>query len=287
MPRIAVIGDVAGHLEELRAELRRLGADPDGGRLPADLTVVQVGDLVHRGPASDEVVTLVDRFLTADPDRWIQLVGNHEAQYLAEPAFEWPERVDARSRATLRRWWADGLMRAATWVAAGTEQLLITHSGITHGFWAETLGGPSTAERTAGILNSFAGAHDDVLFRAGVMLRGRGWGSGSGRRTTEPGPIWACAGTELTPSWLDRGMPFSQAHGHDSVYDWSRRGFRAPREVAELTTVDEQAKHEVTALSGGRIVGVDPGHGGSPRRPWRAWVLEDQAEPGVGGSGSL
>jgi hypothetical protein len=44
-----VIGDIGGHLSELRTELVRLGAGPDGW-LPDDLIVVQVGDLIHRGP---------------------------------------------------------------------------------------------------------------------------------------------------------------------------------------------------------------------------------------------
>jgi hypothetical protein len=45
-----VIGDVAGHLDKLRTELRRLGADGGTGRLPGDQTIILVGDLVHRGP---------------------------------------------------------------------------------------------------------------------------------------------------------------------------------------------------------------------------------------------
>ena len=63
-----MIGDVGGHLAELRRELVRLGADPETGELPADLTIVQVGDLVHRGPGLAGVVGLVDRHLRADPD---------------------------------------------------------------------------------------------------------------------------------------------------------------------------------------------------------------------------
>jgi hypothetical protein len=80
--RVAVIGDIAGHLDELRTELRRLGADGATGWLPGDLTIIQVGDLVHRGPASDAVVALVDGYLTRQPMQWVQLVGNHEAHYL-------------------------------------------------------------------------------------------------------------------------------------------------------------------------------------------------------------
>ena len=57
--RVAVIGDVGGHVEELRRELRALGAS-ETGVLPDDLVVIQVGDLVHRGPDSEAVVRLVN-----------------------------------------------------------------------------------------------------------------------------------------------------------------------------------------------------------------------------------
>ena len=50
--RVAVIGDVAGHLDELQTELVRLGADGATLELPAGLQVIQVGDLIHRGPDS-------------------------------------------------------------------------------------------------------------------------------------------------------------------------------------------------------------------------------------------
>jgi hypothetical protein len=66
--RVAVIGDIGGHLNELRTELVRLGAGQDG-RLPDDLIVVQVGDLIHRGPDSDGVVALVDRYLRTQPSQ--------------------------------------------------------------------------------------------------------------------------------------------------------------------------------------------------------------------------
>jgi hypothetical protein len=291
--RVAVIGDVAGHLDELRAELRRLGADGSTGRLPADLTVIQVGDLVHRGPASDAVVALVDGYLTDQPTQWVQLVGNHEAQYLRDPVFDWPERISARARNTLRRWWACGQMRAATWVCDesrdgsrdDTESFLITHAGITADFWRGTLGGPSTAERAATTINAMIGADDGALFRAGAMLSGR-------RRAGGAGPMWAATAAELLPGWLDTPLPFSQVHGHDSIFDWRRRCFRAgdgqADDLVRLTVLDEDAKHETTVFAGGRIIGVDPGHGSQPRRPWRGWEIRTrpaQALPGFGGSG--
>ncbi len=277
--RVAVIGDIAGHLDELRTELRRLGADSGTGRLPDDLTVVQVGDLVHRGPASDAVVALVDGYLTDQPTQWVQLVGNHEAQYLRDPVFTWPERISDRSSETLRRWWSAGQMRVATWVRADAETFLITHAGLTADFWRGPLAAPSTAEQAAITLNSMIGANDRALFRTGMKLHGR-------RRTPRAGPVWAATATELLPGWTTTTLPFSQVHGHDSIFDWQRRRFRAADDLARLTVVDEDAKHETTVLAAGRIIGIDPGHGSLPRRPWRAWEMRRaQALPGVGGSG--
>ena len=66
--RVAVIGDVGGHLAELRRELVRLGADEETGELPDDLTIVQVGDLVHRGPDSAGVVSSSTVICADDPD---------------------------------------------------------------------------------------------------------------------------------------------------------------------------------------------------------------------------
>ena len=272
--RVAVIGDISGHLDELRTELRRLGADRVTGRLPADLTVVQVGDLVHRGPDSDAVVAMVDGYLTDQPAQWIQLVGNHEAHYLRDPVFHWPERISARSRATLRRWWANGQMRVATWVRDDSESFLITHAGVTAGFWRTALTVTSSAEQATNMLNSLIGANDGALFRAGTMLRGR-------RSARSVGPVWAATATELLPSWLATTLPFSQIHGHDSIFDWQRRRFRAAAadELARLTLLDEEAKHETTVLTGGRIIGIDPCHGHQPRRPWRAWEIRTRARP--------
>ncbi|WFE98601.1 metallophosphoesterase [Micromonospora sp. WMMD964] len=43
--------------------------------------VIQVGDLIDRGPDSAGVLAFVWQRL-ADSRRWIQLIGNHESQYL-------------------------------------------------------------------------------------------------------------------------------------------------------------------------------------------------------------
>jgi hypothetical protein len=269
-PRVAVIGDVAGHPDALRAELVRLGADPATLALPDDLTVVQVGDLVHRGPDSPAVIALVDGYLTRQPGRWVQLVGNHEAQYLREPAFRWPEVLPEPSARTLRDWWRSGAMRAAAAVSAGEVQLLVTHAGLTEGFWRLALGSPASAVLAARALNSFIGTHEDVLLSAGQML-------GGGDANYVAGPVWASAGAEVIPSWLDSGarLPFDLVHGHSSVADWRRRRFTVEQRIGELMSVDDARAHTTATLPGGRIVGVDPGHSRRPHHPWEAFVLDE------------
>ncbi|GAA3624947.1 metallophosphoesterase [Microlunatus ginsengisoli] len=268
--RFAVIGDVGGQRDALRGELARLGADPETGDLPHDLVVIQVGDLVHRGPDSAGVIALVDRYLHTQPGQWIQLVGNHEARYLAAPSFDWPERLDDESVATLRGWWADGLLLvAADLHDIGGEDILITHAGLTEGYWRRVLGAPADVGRVAQLLNAMIGSRDELLFRPGQML-------GGGRPNLAAGPLWASATTELMPGWLEAWLPFSQVHGHSSLYDWAQDRFLVDRAIAGRTRLDLAARHAVTTLDRGRIVGIDPGHGATAVASWRSW------EPGLG-----
>jgi len=266
--RVAVIGDLGGHLAELRSEVSRLGGDPDAARLPEDLTVIQVGDLVHRGPASVEVISLVDRFLTNQPGQWIQLVGNHEAQYLRRrPTFDWPEHIGDDAVEVLRRWWALGQMQAAAAVVTSEESFLVTHAGLTEAFWRRILDAPTGAAAAAAGINALIGVREDLLFRTGQML-------GGGRGEPATGPVWAATSTELVPGWLTTPMPFSQVHGHASVFDWRSRQYRTTDEIARLTSVDEAAKHETVTVGGSRIIGVDPGHGDQARQPWKSWQVD-------------
>jgi hypothetical protein len=270
--RVAVVGDVGGHLDELRRELERLGADNTTARLPPDLTVVQLGDLVHRGPESEAVVALVDRYLTNQAGQWIQLVGNHEAHYLREPLFEWPQRIPAHTVEILHRWWVTGQMRAAVAITTPNEDFLVTHAGLTADFWRKTLGSPGTAVQAEAAINSLIGTRDSLLFRAGHMLTGR-------RKDRAAGPLWASPATELVPGWLETEMPFSQVHGHASIYDWQLGQIRAPADIAEVTTVDHDARHETVTLRGGRIIGIDPDHGRDATTSWRAWEIMTDVPP--------
>ncbi|TWH72615.1 metallophosphoesterase [Modestobacter roseus] len=276
MGRVAVIGDVGGHSAQLRAALVALGADPRSGRLPADLQVVQVGDLVHRGPDSAGVVALVDRALTDQPDQWHQLVGNHEGQYVDTPAFDWPEVLPGDVQDTLRRWWHTGRMRTA---AAITEsdggQVLVTHAGLTAGLHRR-LGRPPTGDEAAAALNALR--HDDpgTLWRAGTML-------GGGAPDHSAGPVWAEAGAELAASWVAdeaRGarMPFSQVHGHSSVvvFDRGEPLLCAP-ELRDRVRLQQADRHVAVSAAGGLLIGVDPGFGKRAHRRWAPLVFSGAA----------
>lgn len=255
--RVAVIGDVGGHRDELRRELYRLGAIGRLGRLPDDLVVVQVGDLVHRGPDSDGVVELVDRYLWAQPAQWIQLIGNHEVYYLRDPVFDWSDHVGVGSRRTLRRWWRDGRAQVATAVRTADEDFLITHAGVTESFWREHLDATPDVVDAARRINAMAHDGADVLYRGGSML-------GGGPPNPMVGPIWAERGTELLPGWSNTTMPFSQIHGHS--------GSHGPCDNP-ATSYDAERRHEETRLLGGRVIGVDPGHGARPESQWQSLLL--------------
>ena len=265
--RVAVIGDVGGHVAVLRAELVRLGADPDTGRIPEDLVIVQLGDLVHRGPDSAAVVDLVDVMLRGGQGRWVQLVGNHEAHYVADRVFEWPEELPAAAADRLRAWWSDGSMVVAAAFRAPSGDFLVTHAGLTAGFWRSVLDTPVTAAQTAARLNALAGRSDGALFRTGSMINGK-------RPSIAAGPLWAEAGRELVPSWFETRMPFSQVHGHSTIVDWETGELRGSAAVIHITSADPQTRHEVSRLGGGTIIGVDPCHGPEAAPVSAAWVSD-------------
>lgn len=279
-PRVAVIGDVGGHASVLRAEIVRLGADPDTGRIPEHLVIVQVGDLVHRGPDSGGVVDLVETMLRGGEGRWVQLIGNHEAHYVSDRVFDWREELASAAVDRLRGWWDDGSMVVAAAFRAPSGDFLITHAGLTAGFWRSVLDTPVSAVETATRLNALAGRTGGPLFRTGAMIQGK-------RVSPSAGPLWAEAARELVPSWFESRLPFSQVHGHSSIVDWETGELRGPAAVAQITSADASTRHEVSRLASGVIVGIDPCHGHDAAAASAAW-LSDRIGPvsTVGTSGS-
>lgn len=264
--RIAVLGDASGWLSPTLAALRGLGVQVDLDRFcwPDDLVVVHVGDLVHKGPDGDDLVAWVDAVMDRVGDRWIQLVGNHEASYLGGAAFGadygcWDLRPETVT--TLRCWLSDDRVRlAAALQDAAGEEWLVTHAGLTGGTWND-LGMPADAPLISRHLNDMLVLDPRHAFRSGEMLH----------HQAEPGVVWASEG-ELCRSWDGMAMPCSQIRGHTNPYDFHRQGWRSalPPEVrraasAATTPADEEARHLRLPLGGRTILCVDPGF--TARRP--------------------
>jgi hypothetical protein len=239
------------------------------GVLPADLTVVQVGDLVDRGPDSPGVVELVQRFLSGSGPRWVQLAGNHEELSLfSPPRFVWPETLDPAAADRLRWWWRTRQMTVAAAVHTPQRDYLISHAGLTEGFWRTMLGSPETADVAAERIDSLAHVFRRPVFRAGAML---------GEQVDyTAGPVWAAAGWELIPSWLDAGhLPFSIVHGHSTAWDWYRKRVRGHPELRPFLEVDSERRHVRVPIGDQEIIGIDPGHGARPARGWAPLLLTD------------
>jgi hypothetical protein len=261
MPRIAVIGDVGGHPDQLSRALDWLGAK--GDRLPADLTVIQVGDLVDRGPDSEGVVALVARYLERQPGQWIQLAGNHDAQYVPGGQHFWPEILDPAMARLLSSWWTEGFMRVATAVrTSGGEEYLVSHAGLTVGCW-EQLNEPMTASSAALQLN-------DGAIPASRL----------------DGPLWADAGAELYEPWMAHYaaggfVPYGQIHGHSSIVRFADRSWRGHGRVRQRAAVDWSARHTRVRIGGRTFIGVDPKHGRDGAAEWQPLVLDDAEIPAV------
>ena len=247
MARIVLIGDVGGCVSQLSRVVAPLVEDPR-------TIVIQVGDLIDRGPDSPGVLDLVGQRLEESPGRWIQLIGNHESQYVGGRSF-WPEPLPQDSSALLRNWWQTDRLRVAAAVrTADGEELLVTHAGLTVAAWRD-LGAPVTAATAAELLNT---RPDGLL-------------------SDELGPLWAEAGPHLYASWLHapEPAPYSQVHGHSTVVDFRRRSWLCGERIRQRCTVDWAARHTYTRIDRNRFIGIDPKHGRYGASRWAPLILDD------------
>ncbi len=263
--RVMVIGDVGGHRWVLRHMLAKLGIDVEGGTIPEDTCIIQVGDLVGGGQEDAGLVEDVDCLIQSNPGRWVQLVGNWEARHVGGPVFghrrrdrvELPEPAVKR----LQAWWKTGTMvTAATVRSERGGEALITHAGVGREFWLTALKGERDVRACAQRLGELAVTRPGVVFRPGLMLDGS-------LAKGAPGPVWAEAAREVWASWAGHHMPFHQIHGHTAPYYF--RGQRwhpeVPESLREHATLYEQERHVWWTDGDHRIVGIDPGLGMKPR----------------------
>lgn len=250
-----VFGDVAGHFRPLKRSLKSLGVDVKSLVIPDDTIIVQVGDLVHKGPNSTLVVNLVDGLMRNNPGQWIQLAGNHELPYVTNHRFFYPDRVEEATAEILRYWKRSGLLKAAYAFSRGPEQFLVSHAGVTSPQFIRH--GAADAYSIAESLNV---SNWDKNRSPGNMFYGRG-------HNRSADPFWAeCVG-ELYSSWAfghDGESPvpsFHQIHGHSSpmMWDYGRLRYNYMKWVTENLEVFPHSRHTKISVKGKDFWGIDPG----------------------------
>lgn len=255
--RVYVFGDIGGHADLFEAALNDIGVRD--GAIPQDRIIVQVGDLVDRGPDSDGVVALVDKFIRHPS--WVQLIGNHEAQHLGGPGFGTPQSASAPSTESIeiiRGWDREGYLNLAAAFTGDGNDFLVSHAGLPFLFW-EGMGRPK-AEEIPSILEDLP---RDVTFAAGEMLNGYPTGAA--------GPVWASVWNELIVPWYTAvstgyidAPPFVQVHGHSTLYSWTRaKGpmFRGKDDMERLVDYSKMLRHSMFRYDGLEIVQCDPALG--------------------------
>lgn len=274
----AIFGDVGGHWKPFVNGLDSIGVDVKHRVIPAGLTVVQLGDLVHKGKSSNELVILADEMMiqnNSNPERgsWVQLMGNHESQYfLGAPRF-WAMQCSMHAIATLSRWWQNKDMRLHHVIEQDNgKPFVVSHAGISHRlfFHAESIWNSvgtdespdyakNLAERTPEAffawLESLQPERVDIIAQPGVML--------TGKLSRNAGLVWAESISEVYSTWRgEDNAPFHQVHGHVAPYTWSRSKFYpgVPEIYRKEFVLDKRARHSYWENTDGTMfIGVDPG----------------------------
>ena len=246
--RVAVIGDVAGLVHQLRSCLEGLGVTEE--TWPEGLHVIQLGDLFG-GNDDLACAELVEPHLLAG--RWTQLIGNWELAAVGGPRISRggvTAQVDALH--LFSNWCGEGLVEYATVVRPDRgPPALVTHAGLTVEWWVAHLDGDENADSVAARINA---APPQYVHFGGEM---------AGDDTAPPSPVWAST-RELWTSWSHRTMPWSQIHGHTTPYDpgcgWSPW---APFDLLDQCVVDQLSFHTVfrplRARPGCVVYGIDQG----------------------------
>lgn len=290
--RYAILSDTGGHHKQLVASLQELGVDLKTHKIPADLTIIHLGDLVHKGPHSDIIVSMVDALIRKNRGRWVQLFGNHELHYFPDAPSFWNEEISEASQNILMHWHREGLIQWSYSLPAGVTgtnnnsvkawleeypnaPILLSHSGVSYEFL-----------NTHNILRDPSGGGVEVMceeinvlpFRlnaqAGLMLYGE---------TINPllpaGPAWAEPIVELWYSWArwayDPRWNFLQVHGHTNFFNPYRGDFfpNAPELVQSTTLVDVDLSQALTLVGSLGLLSVDPCYGKSAPHKGQPFLL--------------
>lgn len=156
---VVLIGDVGGHRGPFFDFLRRFDISTSKMKIPNDICVIQIGDLVGGWiPSSEQIVEIVDALIANNPGQWIQLMGIWEARNL-DHGYRFVSRHEDVSKelsehhqSLMSNWWKDpGGSIAAVIRPTNSMVCLATHAGLSSTLWRD-LDRP-TVDDTAAALN--------------------------------------------------------------------------------------------------------------------------------------
>jgi hypothetical protein len=267
-PLTYIIGDVGGHCAELLRGLLFAGADPDILVLPENVSIIQAGDLIDRGPESLATVQLARRAQLANSGRYIQLAGNHEINWLTSRR-TFATASDPKAVSELHEWADAGGIYLAAYVDGPRQGCLVTHAGLTRGLWEDLIRPDSAKEAALRVNLAWNSDAYALIAQAGRIL--------DGEVNLHAGVYWADAGFELYPSWSRGSVPFDQVHGHSSAYDWNTGARHAPADIMAMGRKDFARRHFIFEGNGARLVGVDPLLGKYAGVTWEPYLLKGRA----------
>ncbi len=292
MTKVHVFGDTGGHGIQLFSSLAEIGVDLENWIIPEDVLIVHLGDLIHRGPASNTLVAKVDRLMENNPGQWIQILGNHEFNHIEDGPDFWACNCSQTTIWTLNDWYdeeraviAHGIegVLPQRWTEGnrpqGQEELissfLATHGGLTYPTW-ELIGSPTSATEAARLLQADKNWWADSVGEAmGMNVYGR------------VGPVWARAVGETFRFWemghrLDGvSMPFGQLIGHSAPYDFARKQWfvTSSKEFRNTAKVSVEHRRTVSFVADSAIMCLDPGYGKElsqkldPKQPYLSFEI--------------
>lgn len=212
-----VFGDTGGHYRQLYAALREIGMTEDYV-LPDDIHIIHLGDLVHKGLYSTDILRMIDEIRILNDGQWTQMIGNHEAQYLGGHNF-WSKRIDAKGVSIIQEWYRDGFLKFIHTINTFNAEIItqkkkykldapvfFSHAGISKPFFDLKNHTGETTLRD--------------LYKPGLML-------GEQFDPNSPvGPVWAHGIYEVWALWRQfDNIEFNQIVGHISPYQFGRKAF--------------------------------------------------------------
>lgn len=263
-----IFGDTGGHASQLFHALENIGVNVETGEIPDDMHIIHLGDLIHKGRGSVDIMAFLEKVMKRNPEKWTQIIGNHEAMHLGLSVDFWNcDCINVGIEDSLRDMLERGQLslyagfsglpvhkkyHPTTGVAKDTikfeeSEFFVSHAGLSHQLWND-LGCPDSVEE---LMEKMRISKVNLL-RAGQML---------GSTNLRAGLLWAST-YELFHGWFEDPPPFDMVRGHNVIYMWEERRWwmGTAKSICKSSKVLLSARTVVTTFDNNkRILSVDPG----------------------------